>query len=358
MAKMGAGRIGDRGQEVVFLAKARSKINNMEESKYLLLLSKRCTGEISAEESAVLDVWLHQSPENEQFAAATLRAWEIAGTYGKTFSPSLDADFQKVMSKIKAQDQTDIRISWRRAVLRAAASVAILLCAYWGWQQFRVHNPDEIVVSAEQIQGTSQQLPDGSVCWLNKGSQLRYAANMGDQTRQVALEGEGYFEVAHDPARPFKVSLQNGGSVEVLGTQFDVRQTNSETAVIVRSGKVRFIPAGQTDGPVLLANQKAVFDRSHSKIHISVLNSLNELSWQTGGLEFVNTPLNQVVKDLERFYGVRIELQNPNMSGCPHSAPLTNQPIEKVLASLALTHQLKVKKNGDRSYQLSGGACR
>ncbi|MDX1911276.1 MAG: FecR domain-containing protein [Saprospiraceae bacterium] len=328
------------------------------EEKYLLLLSKRCTGEINAEESAALDHWLRQSPENEQFATATLKAWEIAGTYGKTFTPSLDADFQKVMAKIKAQHKTEVRVSWRRPVLRVAAAIALLIGALWGWQQFGASQTNEIIVSADQLSGASKQLPDGSVCWLNNGSQLRYTTGMSDESRLVTLEGEAYFEVAHDPARPFKVSLQNGGSVEVLGTQFDVRQTDTETAVIVRSGKVRFVPAGQTDGPVLLANQKAVYDRNQAKIHISVLNSLNELAWQTGGLEFVNTPLSQVVKDLERFYGVHIELQNPNMSGCPHSAPLTNLPIEKVLASLALTHQLKVKKSGDRSYVLSGGVCR
>jgi ferric-dicitrate binding protein FerR (iron transport regulator) len=137
-----------------------------------------------------------------------------------------------------------------------------------------------------------------------------------------------------------------------------VRQTAHQTAVVVRSGKVRFSPTAQTTGPVLTANQKAIFDHSAAQVRVSTLSSLNELAWQTGGLEFVNTPLDHVVVDLERYYGVKIALRNPAMSACPHSAPLTSQPIEKVLETLALTHQLKVKKMGERSFELSGGICR
>jgi ferric-dicitrate binding protein FerR (iron transport regulator) len=329
----------------------------MEEHTYLLLLSKRCTGEITAAESAVLDAWLRQSPENEQFAAATLKAWELAGTYHKTFTPSLDADFNKVMAKIKAGEDAGMKVTWRRPLLRVAAAILLLVCALWGWQEFAPASTSDILVRAEDIRGAAQRLPDGSMCWLNQGGRLRYAPDF-EGARAVVLEGEGYFDVIHDPKRPFKVALQHGGTVEVLGTQFDVRQNEKETVVIVRSGKVRFVPAGQTEGPVLQANQKAVFDRNASRINISQLNSLNELSWQAGGLEFVNTPLNQVIKDIERYYQVQIDMQNPAMSDCPHSAPLTNQPIDKVLSTIALTHGFNIKKTGERSFVLSGGNCR
>jgi ferric-dicitrate binding protein FerR (iron transport regulator) len=330
----------------------------MKESDFTLLLSKRFSGEISPEQSAILDEWLRRSPENSQFAADMQRIWEKAEGYGTTFSPNLDADFQKVQARIRQAAPTQLRATLGQKLMRAAAVLVLALASIWGWQQLASNPTQEIMVAAENAAPKKIALPDGSNVWLREGSRLTYAANFSGQSRQVKLQGEGYFEVAHDPAHPFKVELELGGSVEVLGTQFDVRQTADQTSVLVRSGKVRFSPAANTEGPVLTANQKAVFSRAEAQVRVSNLSSLNELSWQTGGLEFVNTPLSQVVRDLEQYYGVKINLRNEAMLGCPHSAPLTSQPIEKVLETLALTHDLKVKKLDARAFELNGGACR
>ena len=330
----------------------------MKESEFILLLSKRFSGEITPTESTLLDEWLCQSPENEQFAKDTQRIWEKAEGYGKTFSPNLSTDFQKVQARIQNVVPTQMRASLGQRLMRAAAVVALLLVSIWGWQQFSTPSTSDLIVSAKDAGMEGIRLPDGSQIWLREGSQLTYAAKWTGKERSVKLNGEGYFEVQHDPAHPFKVELENGGTVEVLGTQFDVQQTDNQTVVLVRSGKVRFSPTNQSTGPILTANQKAIFDHSAAQVRVSNLISLNELSWQTGGLEFVNTPLDHVVSDLEQFYGVKIALRNPAMSTCPHSAPLTSQPIEKVLETLALTHQLKVKKVGEGSYELSGGQCR
>lgn len=330
----------------------------MKESEFILLLSKRFSGEITPDESAMLDEWLRQSPENKQFAADIQRVWEHSEGYGKTFSPNLEADFQKVQARIQHVNQVPLRATLGQKLMRAAAVLVLLLASVWGWQQFSGSTGSDVVITAEQAKKEEVKLPDGSKIWLREGSQLAYANQWTGKERRVKLQGEAYFEVEHDPAHPFKVELENGGSVEVLGTQFNVQQTSNQISVLVRSGKVRFSPNAQTTGPVLTANQKAVFEHSAAQVRVSTLSSLNELAWQTGGLEFVNTPLDQVVADLEKYYSVKIALRNPAMRPCPHSAPLTSQPIDKVLETLALTHQLRVKKTGERSFELSGGQCR
>ncbi len=329
----------------------------MKESEFLLLLSKRFSGEITSAETIILDEWLRQSKENEQFAIQTKQIWEKAEAYQKTFTPNLDADFEKIRARIQPAVVPVLRATLGQKFTRIAAVAAVLFAAVWGWQQFSAR-VTEVVIAAVNDQPESVKLSDGSYIWLRKGSQLTYAKELTGAERHVKLQGEGYFEVKHDATHPFKVELENGGSVEVLGTQFGIRQTANQTSVLVRSGKVRFSPTAQTPGPVLTANQKAVFDYAAAQVRIAELSSLNELSWQTGGLEFVNTPLIQVVNDLELFYGVKITLLNAAMNQCPHSAPLTSQPIEKVLETLALTHQLRVKKLGEHSFELSGGQCR
>jgi transmembrane sensor len=330
----------------------------MNESEYILLLSKRFSGEISLEESTTLDEWLSQSPENEQFAQSTQRIWEKSEGYVRNFSPDLNADFQKIQARIRVSEAPQaLTVTLGQKLMRVAAVMALLLAAVWSWQQFSHASAAAIMVSAENTGMEDVKLPDGSQIWLRKGSQLEYASKWNGEAREVKLRGEAYFEIQHDPAHPFKVMLENGGTVEVLGTQFNVRQSSKQTMVLVRSGKVRFSPSAQTAGPVLTANQKAVFDQDAAQMQIATVSSLNELSWQTGGLEFVNTPLVQVVRDLEQYYGVQITLGNPAMATCPHSAPLTNQSIEKVLETIALTHQLKLKKTGDKAYELSEGQC-
>ena len=330
----------------------------MKENHFILLLSKRFSGEISPEETVMLSEWLNQSPANKVFEADAQRIWEKAEGYGRTFTPDLGADFQKVQARIQEIGQPALRVSWGQRLVRVAALVALLLTAVWGWQQFSASPASDVIVLAENTGKKNVELPDGSRVWLREGSQLTYAEKWTGKERRVKLRGEGYFDVQHDPAHPFKVELENGGTVEVLGTQFDVRQTANQTSVLVRSGKVRFSPTAQTSGSVLTANQKAVLDHSAAQVRVSNVNSLNELSWQTGGLEFVNTPLNNVVSDLERFYGVKIALSNPAMAGCPHSAPLTSQSIDKVLETITLTHQLRLKQTGEKTYELSGGQCR
>ena len=92
-------------------------------------------------------------------------------------------------------------------------------------------------------------------------------------------------------------------------------------------------------------------------MRVSTAGTLNDLAWQTGGLAFVKTPLSQVMSDLEKYYQVKISLNNPAMANCPHTAPLTNAPLTQVLEALALTYQLKVKEVGSGAYELSGGIC-
>lgn len=330
----------------------------MKESEYILLLSKRFSGEITRDESLVLDEWINQSAENHRFATEHQFIWEKADGFGKSFAPDLAADFQKVKLRIQPLEQPVLRATLGQRLSRVAAALALLVASVWGWQQFSATPVSEVLVSAENTDKKKIELPDGSRIWLREGSQLVYNAQLSGKERSVKLTGEGYFEVEHDATRPFKVELEQGGSVEVLGTQFNIRQTGLQTSVLVRSGKVRFSPTAQSIGPVLTANQHAVFDFAAAQVRVSTLSSLNELSWQTGGLEFVNTPLHQVIKDLEKYYGVKVSLPNPAMANCPHSAPLTSQPIQKVLETLALTHQLSLKQTGTRSFELSGGQCK
>jgi ferric-dicitrate binding protein FerR (iron transport regulator) len=242
--------------------------------------------------------------------------------------------------------------------VRIAAALALLALAVWGYSTFGPSEYFDAQASALDVDKQQIQLSDGTQVWMRKGSSIQYAKSFeGKSTRRVQLTGEAYFEVAHDPQHPFRVELASGASVEVLGTQFDVRQSPDLTSVIVCSGKVKFSPNSRTQSPVLTANQMAVYDAKASTLRVSSTTTLNDLAWQTGNLEFIKTPLSQVLLDLEKFYHVKIELRNPALANCPHSALLSNQSLKNVLDGLAVTYQLKVTALSAGEYALSGGVC-
>ncbi|MBL7826851.1 MAG: FecR domain-containing protein [Saprospiraceae bacterium] len=330
----------------------------MKNTTFQTLIIKQLSGDISTEELNALRAWKEKSPENQRLADEFATIWQHSGGYQKTFDPDLNAAFEKVRKQIstEAQPQGLKVLSIGQKLLRLAAAVALLTIAVWGAVQLSSTGSEFATVQATGLQ--TIQLSDGTQVWLREGSSLEHAISYeGKHQRQVRLKGEAYFKVAHDPSRPFQVSLPDHSTVEVLGTEFSVRSEEAQTVVLVRSGKVRFSPDGQAQSPVLTANQKAVFHTTNRQLKISNVQSLNELSWQTGGLEFINTPLKQVVADLETYYQVKIRLVNEQMAGCPHSAPLTQAPISEVLEAIALTHSLKVKETGNKNYELTGGVC-
>lgn len=331
----------------------------MQDNDYIVLLHKDLTGEITPAEKVVLNDWIARSGEHALLAADLRAAWEKSEGYEKKFETDLDAAFGQVQARIRAESPTMRVVSFRQQLLRVAAAVAILIAGIWGFQHFAdfTNAPDQVIVSSE---GDMKEvtLPDGTHVWLRSGAQIEYPAAFTGQNRPVQLRGEAYFEVAHDASKVFHITLEDGKSgVEVLGTAFNVRQNAQETAVTVRNGKVRFSPDDNSKSVVLTAGKKAVLNKVKRQVTTENVLTFNELSWQTGGLEFIRTPMHKVISDLETYYGVQLTLTNTDLQDCTHTAPLTNQPIEKVLESLSLTYQMQVKKTGPKAYLLTGGSC-
>lgn len=331
----------------------------MENNAYLLLLLKELQGQISPDEAAQLRQWRDASPENEAAARDYILLWKKAEGFHKEFNPDLDAAFAKVQAGIRRPEQVPMQgRTFFRKYLRAAAAIALLVLSLWGYQHY-VNAPAALnsVASAGQQEVRQLALSDGTVVWLRKGSSLQFPDKFSGKRRLVKLNGEGYFKVAHDAEHPFRVALDGKGYVQVLGTEFGINQQTNTTTVLVRSGRVQFSPDGKTQSPVLTANQKAEYDATANRLSISNVSSLNDLAWQAGGLEFVKTPLSQVIEDIEKYYHVKVDLQNRQVANCLHSSPLTRDPVESVLEGIALAYGFKLRQTGADSYELSGGAC-
>ena len=203
----------------------------------------------------------------------------------------------------EAQGISSLKRVWMRSasVWTVAASIALLvsLIGFYQWQQ---KQPDWVTFTAEAQQVKRLTLPDQTEISLAGGSRLTYdARHYGQEMRLVRLEGKAFFEVWHDEARPFRVETAES-RVTVLGTRFQVVAGKEQTTVDVVSGKVGFALREKTDSVALTAGLQAYYTSGDQRIKVTEQPNPNELAWLTHRLRFEETPLPQVVADLEQAY--------------------------------------------------------
>ncbi len=332
----------------------------MYQEEYILLLAKQQSEGLSSVEERQLEDWL-QTPDNARTARDMRRIWDGTGSYAPVVATDIAADFNQVLARIRTEQAPAVKtVPLYRTWMAAAAAVALLLGAVWFFRQPTAASFGENMLAATVTAQDKQEivLADGSKVWLRRDATLTYPANFdGKKERRVRLQGEGYFEIASRPDQPFIIETPEKEQIRVLGTKFSVRALKgaADASVLVREGKVRYTAGGKSAD--LTARKKAIFNRSTAALTVTEVNSLNELAWQTGGLEFVGTPLSRVLQDLESFYQVKITLNNPELAQCPYSAPLTNQPIDKVLAAMKVAYKFDLRRPASGEYVLEGGIC-
>ncbi|MBP8115394.1 MAG: FecR family protein [Chitinophagaceae bacterium] len=151
-------------------------------------------------------------------------------------------------------------------------------------------------------------LADGSKVWLNAASSLRFPASFIGKERKVELTGEGYFEVAKDADMPFKVVMNNGMEVEVLGTHFNVMGYDDEGMVktTLVEGKVKVIKG--SNHIMLLPNQQGSLLRENDNLKIDWNADVNKaISWKNGLFDFDNDAITDIMRQLARWYDVEIQ---------------------------------------------------
>jgi ferric-dicitrate binding protein FerR (iron transport regulator) len=342
----------------------------MDSNHYISLLIARFKGEITPVEAAELDRWLAATPENRRLAADFEKTWQASENYELPLTLDEDAAFattwQKVNPEIKAiPDPTTgsegakiVPISRHRSFWWAAAAGLVLLVTAGWWLLGGEKSAEKtLVAGAQNLEAT---LPDGSKIWLRQSSKLTFPEKFGANERYVQLEGEAFFEVEKDTARPFKIATRTA-LITVLGTAFNVRQLTGESRVevSVREGKVRLEDKNTSRKLVLIANQTGILDIKKGEVKAFADENLNALAWQRKRLIFRDTPLEEAVADLENFYNQRIEIAEPALKKCPVTSRFdTARPLETALDELTQSLGMTLEKTTDGAFVLRGGTCR
>jgi len=255
-------------------------------------------------------------------------------------------------SRIKPGKAWLLRLTFLPVMLKVAAFVAIIWGIAFSVYQVNLKNtistPKVTLVTKQSPLGqkTISWLEDGTKVHLNAGSTIQYPSIFSDSTREVAVEGEAYFEVAKDASRPFMVSTEKVKTT-VLGTIFNVRAYPEESRidVAVKEGVVRVETTSkdQTDSRILRANEMNSYDIISNKSNRYNIDPEDVFAWTNGVISFKEANIDEIVRTLERWYGVTFNINVKLNRDKDFTFRYKNKPLKEILDGLSFAYGFEYK---------------
>jgi ferric-dicitrate binding protein FerR (iron transport regulator) len=325
---------------------------------YIDLISRYLFGEGSPGDILELETWVNASPENAALFSEYHKTWKTVENSKIQSSINLDLEFNNLKSEIQTpkseirNPKSEIYSWWLRI---AATFILLAVPTFFLYRYLALPAEKQLTATAGMVE---QTLPDGTVVTLNTGATLSYPTHFEGSFRKVTLQGEAWFEVAHDETKPFIIAAGNV-RIRVVGTSFFVNtKTGSDTReVILSSGTVRVYYNDKPEmSRLLLPGDKAELITGGYEITKSANADVNFLAWKTKHLVFSNTPLNEVAALLTKVYQTNIRLAGGNLNDCRITATFDRQSLESVLNVLKATLDLQVRNSGT-GIEISGHGC-
>jgi transmembrane sensor len=203
--------------------------------------------------------------------------------------------------------------------------------------------PPEIFATTNR-ERAELRLSDGTRIRLAPASRVQVDADYDEQQRVVHLDGEAYFEVKHDAAKPFVV-YAGAAVTRDLGTDFAVRNYAEDAGVqvVVRTGAVAMSGVGRLGAGDVGRLRK---DGSSSVTRGGDVESL--LGWLDGRLIFRDAPLNSVIAELRRWHDADVRLADPALGTLPFTGVLTDASFRSSIDLVAATLGLRARRIGAR----------
>ena len=330
------------------------------------IITKALAGKLNTEEQVVLNNWISVSKENEKKFKVYSELWEKSKKL--VLSGSIDVESSLTQTKKQIADLQPKK-RWLIYLRQSAVILFLSISLSFLYNYFLQPSKSEITpgqIVMQEIKTafgtrTKFQLADGTTVWLNSGSTLRFPASFHNlDERKVELNGEGYFNVTKNDAKPFIVNTSELG-VKVYGTCFNVSAYNeyNTMTVALEEGKVALVKdysGGQKELMVMKPNDIVEYDSEKNKLyHSSNSNMKRYTSWKNGYIVFYGDHIENVVKKLEKWYNVEFEIKDPALQDYSFTATFVDEPLEQVLELLSLSSPMTykitpAKKGEDNSY--------
>ena len=248
-------------------------------------------------------------------------------------------------------------------LVKIAAILFIPLLAYFAYDMIRSHNQPgtETKDTALYRAGTgvrytvntgikaSLLLPDNTKVWLNSGSYLDIPGYFSNNHREIFLMGEAYFEVKSDPSSPFWVNTIKDIVVKVTGTEFNLScyENDDNMKLTLFSGSLELIKDNKEVINVQ-PEEQVIIAYNTLKNDLVVVKDVEYVSaWKKGYLRFKNTPMDEVFRKLERWYGVRISVEDTTILKYSFTADFESESLLQVLELMKITTGINYQINSN-----------
>lgn len=311
---------------------------------YQLYLTNQC----SAEELERFFVLIKNSKDDQTMLELMSASWDQTQSIPET---GLVPDFlPKQTKQVKLERAGKGRYGFR--VVAAAAVVLIVTGLFFFrstvWNAISpVHQLESTTLHTERRQ---LELPDGTRVWLSPNSKLKYPDQFGEGNRVVSLDGEAFFEVAHDARHPFIIHSGNVNT-RVLGTSFNISAYPQQTEISVTlvTGKVA-VALKKEQGitaATITANQRISVNKTEGRISkMDFPHASDYLNRRLGIFEYKGAILSEVIKDIELQYQTRIQL-SPELNKSMFYGNLDmTKSLTQTLNKLCTVMEVNWKKDG------------
>jgi ferric-dicitrate binding protein FerR (iron transport regulator) len=342
------------------------------ESKIERLVIQYLQGTISREDEKLLIEWIKNNPDSIKELSDFRKLWGISETAAKLTDETIETEWkllkQKVYRlKINEKKPTSRILYW----LPRFAAIFILGAVFSVLVTYLVQNSTTQKLTFYEINTpagakTEVTLPDGTTIWLNASSNLKYSNRFGRKNREIFLEGEALFKVAHDKSKVFVVQTADL-KIKAYGTTFNVKSYSDENTVetTLIEGSIGItrtkFSKKKRDEVMLEPNQSVVYYKPTSHVEVSQTKEIAAdtklktehrqkltymiskgidtkpfTAWKDGTLFIKSETLKQLAIKLERKYDVTIHFSDKQLEKLKFTGVLENETIEQVIDAIGI----------------------
>ncbi|UCD38198.1 MAG: FecR domain-containing protein [Fidelibacterota bacterium] len=339
------------------------------------MLTRYLAGDCTDQEQLQLEAWMAADPENRMLVEQMQVIWEASTPEQEPVNVKRlwsqvairaglreESRASRLVNRLKGLVVGEVK-DWRfltgpspalRYALVAALVVIVpLLVTRWvGWFPWNLGTPQLITVQISQAERNRIAFPDGSSVILDAGTTLRYPKRFTRRTREIHLDGEGFFEVVADSRKPFIIHASDA-LIQVLGTKFNVRawEPDERVQVTVAEGHVSFRPMSTPlEAGVIIHEGEGSLMRMNGQPTKPVEVDVDEyLGWMRNEAVFRDVPLREVLFQVERWYDLSFDLVVPTVAGERVTMHIRrNSSVEDVLELISVLAGLPYTRDGRR----------
>jgi len=316
-------------------------------------MAKYLSSEMNDEEKNAFEQRIRVSEYNKGYFEQIETDWEKMENFKEKDAYNTNKAWNKLFGKMEEDGLLETQKStFHFGLLTKIAAILVvgILLTYFVHIQLSGRNTGlQVADTYENTDIKKIELADGSLVYLNANSKLYYPETFEGNTRTIEFEGDGFFEITKNPAKPFIIKAKSA-EIKVLGTSFNIntKTPDNKVEVLVETGKVQLSSLKNKSNSTVLT--PGIIGRLNKEDILTYEENedVNYIAWKTRVLNFENVEFKKAIEVLNRVYNVHIVFDEKQIGNNPITGNWNNEPIETVLKIICETKQLNSLKNDNK----------